>query len=181
MAQILLPGGGVLHETDTTDVLLPGGGVIHQDVGAPPDVPVVAMPTRLRSGLLLAPADTGIDAEVIAAATVFDGPIIPWSAGRKIRGATFFFDHTGPSTDADVLLRGVLLDGQTFAKAAAAIWNTIDRDSIAFIEGNNGVATVGTITLSETPQIFSPYMRLSIDNVDGVNALTVSLRVILLE
>ena len=182
MAQILIPGGGVLHETSTRELLLPGGGVFHETAGAPPIPPTVtAMPTRTRSGLLLEPADTGINAQLIAALATFDGPIIPWALARQIRGVTFFFDHAGTSTDADVLLRGVTLDGQTFVKTAAAIWSTIDRDSMAFVEGNNGVATVGTITLTETPQIFSPYMRLSVINNDAANSVTVSLRALLME
>ena len=137
---------------------------------------------RIPAGKLYTPANLGFDALVVPLSTTTTGTIVPWSAGFLFRAVTFIVRAaSGGAINVNLSIAPFDFDGQTLlANGATVNGGIVSGLSMSFWGLDTTRATVGAVTATSAPFVFgSPFAHMPIQNASAIDAVTVSLTIIL--
>jgi hypothetical protein len=139
---------------------------------------------KIPSGKWYSGAELGFNALVIALSSNADGAIVPWAAGFRFSRITFLARCVSVVINVTLKIRVFDLDGVTEVSAPGvplSFVTNINNQMGASIWGvDTARASVGTTVINTQSALFAaPFARFNVQNLDAVNAVTVTLTAIL--
>jgi hypothetical protein len=134
------------------------------------------------AGKRYTPADLGLDAVVIAPSGTGTGTIVPWVAGFQFSAVTFIATLAAVVINGTLRIRVFDFDGTTqlFSTPVTLVSGMNATLIMAYYGLDTPRSSAGATLVTSVPAALgSPFARFVVDNVDAVNALTVSVSAIL--
>jgi len=137
---------------------------------------------RIPAGKLYTPAALGIDALSIPLSSNADATIIPWCAGFLFRAVTFIIEAaSGGAINLTLAVAPFDFDGQSLLSNPISLQTAMNGGlNMSFWGLDTARATTGAATATSIPvALGSPFARPRLQNLSAVDAVTVSLTIIL--